>query len=262
MSAVRDLPFRLALIVPLATLTGYFLLLFGSQYVFFSTASFLHQLALPEIQAAIILSLGCATASALLAVGIAVPGAYLLARWNFPGKRLVDTFLDLPVVLTPIALGTLILMFWNTSAGQFLEAFGLTLPFTVAGVIAAQFTVVVAIALRLLKTTFEQIDSRYEQVARTLGCTSAGSFLRVTLPLGGRGILAAFILTWARAIGEFGATVMVAGTARGETATLPGSIYLAMSVADLSRAVTLIVLLLLIALAVLLAVRFALGNQP
>lgn len=262
MNVARDLPFRLALIVPLAALAGYFLLLFGSQYVFFSTAAFLRQLALPEIQAAIFLSLGSATVSALFAVGIAVPGAYLLARWEFPGKRLLDTFLDLPVVLTPIALGTLILMAWNTAAGRQLAALGLTLPFTVAGVIAAQFTVVVAIALRLLKTTFEQIDRRYEQVARTLGCTAAGSFRRVTLPLAGRGILAAFILTWARAVGEFGATVMVAGTARGETATLPSSIYLAMSVADLPRAVTLIVLLLLVALAVLLAVRYAVGSQP
>jgi molybdate transport system permease protein len=152
-------------------------------------------------------------------------------------------------------------MAWNTPGGRLLENLGLTLPFTVAGVVAAQFTVVAAIALRLLKSTFEQIEPRYEQVARSLGCTAAGSFRRVALPLAGRGILAAFILTWARAVGEFGATVMVAGTARGQTATLPSSIYLAMSVADLPRAVTLIVLLLLIALAVLFAVRFALGSR-
>jgi len=260
-SVVRDLPFRLALIVPLVVLTGYFLLLLGSQYAFFGAAAFLNQLALPEIQAAIVLSLGSATVSALLAVSIAVPSAYLLARWEFPGKRLLDTFLDLPVVLTPIALGTLILMAWNTPAGRLLEGVGLTLPFTVAGVVTAQFTVVAAVALRMLKATFEQIDPRYERVARTLGCTAAGSFRRVTLPLAARGILAAFILTWARAIGEFGATVMVAGTARGETATLPSSIYLAMSVADLPQAVTLIILLLLVALAVLFAVRFALGRR-
>lgn len=261
MKLTRDLPFHAALIVPLAGLTGYFLLLLGSQWTFFSAAAFLRQLALPEIQGAIVLSLISATVSALLAVTLALPGAYLLARRDFPGKRLLDTFLDLPVVLTPIALGTLILMAWNTPGGQLLDRLGLTLPFTVAGVIAAQFTVVAAIALRLLKTTFEQVDPRYEQVARTLGCSAGTSFLRVTLPLAGRGILAAFILTWARAVGEFGATVMVAGTARGETATLPSSIYLAMAVADLPRAVTLIVLLLLISLLVLLAVRFVLGGR-
>jgi molybdate transport system permease protein len=262
MTSLRALPFRLLLILPLAMLTGYFLLLIGSQYAFFSIGAFVHQLALAEIQAAIVLSLFSATLSAVLAVLIAVPGAYLLARCEFPGKRLLDTFLDLPVVLTPIALGTLILMAWNTPAGQLLERFGLSLPFTVAGVVAAQFTVVAAIALRLLKATFEQVDPRFELVARTLGCSAAGSFLKVTLPLARRGILAAFILTWARAVGEFGATVMVAGSARGNTATLPSSIYLAMAVADLPRAVTLIVILLLIALAVLLAVRFALGRRP
>ena len=258
MTSARDLPFRLALILPLTGLAGYFLLLIGSQYAFFSTSTFLSQLALPDIHSAIALSLFSATISALMALLVAVPGAYLLARWNFPGKRLLDTFLDLPVVLTPIALGTLILMAWNTPAARLLDALGITLPFTVAGVIAAQFTVVVAVALRLLKATFEQIDPRYEQVARSLGCTAAGSFRRVTLPLARRGILAAFILTWARAIGEFGATVMVAGTARGATATLPSSIYLAMSVADLPQAVTLIIILLLIALVVLFTVRFAL----
>jgi molybdate transport system permease protein len=262
MNQMRDLPFRLALLLPLFGLASYFFFLIGSQYAFFSAGAFLGQLALPEIQAAIVLSVFSATASALLAVLIAVPAAYLLARWEFPGKRLLDTFLDLPVVITPIALGTLILMAWNTPAGRLLEGLGLTLPFTVAGVIAAQFTVVAAVALRLLKSTFEQINPRYEQVARTLGCTAAGSFRLVTLPLAGRGILAAFILTWARAIGEFGATVMVAGTARGKTATLPSSIYLAMSVADLPRAVTLVIILLMIALAVLLAVRLALGRQP
>jgi molybdate transport system permease protein len=262
MAAGRDLSFRLALTLPLAGLSGYFLLLIGSQYLFFSAGTFVQQLALPDIQAAILLSLFSATVSALLALLTAVPGGYLLARCTFPGKRLLDTFLDLPVVLTPIALGTLILIAWNTPAGRVLEGVGLTLPFTVAGVIAAQFTVVAAIALRLLKTTFEQIDPRYEQVARTLGCSAAGGFLRVTLPMARRGILAAFILTWARAVGEFGATVMVAGTARGETATLPSSIYLAMSVADLPRAVTLIVLLLLIALCVLLAVRLVVETRP
>ncbi|MEJ2472229.1 MAG: ABC transporter permease subunit [Desulfuromonadales bacterium] len=127
--------------------------------------------------------------------------------------------------------------------------------------ILAQFTVVVAISVRMLKATFEQVNPRQEQVARLLGCTAFGSFLYVTLPLAGRGILAAFILTWARAIGEFGATVMVAGTAKGKTATLPSSIYLAMSIADLPRAVTLVVILIFISLLVLFGVRLVLEHK-
>ena len=184
-----------------------------------------------------------------------------MARFDFPGKRLLDTFIDLPMVLTPIALGTLILMSWNTLFGQFLAGLGLTLPFTLGGVILAQFTVVVAISVRMLKATFEQVNPRQEQVARLLGCTAFGSFIHVTLPLAKRGILAAIILTWARAIGEFGATVMVAGTARGQTATLPSSIYLAMSMADLPQAVTLVVILIGISLLVLFGVRMALESN-
>ena len=174
---------------------------------------------------------------------------------------MVDTFIDLPMVLTPIALGTLILMAWNTAFGQFLANFGLTLPFTLAGVILAQFTVVVAISVRMLKATFEQVNPRQEQVARLLGCTAFGSFIHVTLPLARRGILAAIILTWARAIGEFGATVMVAGTAKGQTATLPSSIYLAMSMADLPKAVTLVTILIGISLFVLLGVRMVMEHK-
>jgi molybdate transport system permease protein len=229
--------------------------------VFFSLSGFFEQLSQADIRSAIALSLLAATASSAVAVALAIPSAYALARLDFPGKRLVDTFIDLPMVLTPIALGTLILMAWNTAFGRVLASFGLTFPFTLAGVILAQFTVVVAISVRMLKATFEQVSPRQEQVARLLGCSAFGSFLHVTLPLARRGILAAIILTWARAVGEFGATVMVAGTARGQTATLPSSIYLAMSMADLPRAVTLVVILIGISLLVLFGVRMVLEDR-
>jgi len=208
------------------------------------------------------LSLISATASSAIAIVIAIPSAYALARIDFPGKRLIDTFIDLPMVLTPIALGTLILMAWNTAIGRLLSELGLTLPFTMAGVILAQFTVVVAISVRMLKSTFEQINPRQEQVARLLGCSAFDSFRLITLPLAKRGILAAIILTWARAVGEFGATVMVAGTAKGQTATLPSSIYLAMSMADLPQAVTLVVILIGISLLVLFGVRLVMERKP
>ncbi|RLB61622.1 MAG: ABC transporter permease [Deltaproteobacteria bacterium] len=251
----RDTLFKITMLLPLVVLTGYFLLLVSSQSVFFSLTDFLDQLGQQDIRSAIILSLVAATVSTAFAVFLAIPAAYALARIDFPGKRLIDTFIDLPMVLTPIALGTLILMSWNSAIGRLLSDMGLTLPFTLAGVILAQFTVVVAISVRMLKATFEQIDPRQEQVARLLGCSAFESFRHITLPLARRGILAAIILTWARAIGEFGATVMVAGTARGQTATLPSSIYLAMSMADLPRAVTLVVILISISLLVLFSVR-------
>lgn len=250
-----DRLFRGLTLLPLLLLTGYFLVLLGSQATFFDPADFLRQLGLADIRSAVLISLATATLSTALAILIGIPAAYALARYDFPGKRLVDTLVDLPMVLTPIALGTLILMAWNSPAGQGLARLGLTLPFTLLGVVVAQFTVVAAISVRLLKATFEQIEPRQEQVARLLGCTPLRCFRQVTLPLAKHGILAAIILTWARALGEFGATVMVAGTAKGQTATLPGSIYLAMSVADLPRAVTLMVILVGLALLVLFGLR-------
>lgn len=251
----RDAAFKVTMLLPLVLLSCYFLILISSQAAFFSMSDFLEQLGQQDIRSAIFLSLISATTSTVIAVFLAVPTAYALARLDFPGKRLLDTFIDLPMVLTPIALGTLILMSWNTAIGRLLSDLGLTLPFTLAGVILAQFTVIVAISVRMLKATFEQVDRRQEQVARLLGCSAFGSFLQVTLPLAKRGILAAIILTWARAMGEFGATVMVAGTARGQTATLPSSIYLAMSMADLPKAVTLVTILISISLLVLFGVR-------
>jgi len=257
----RDTVFRITMLLPLVILTGYFLLLVFSQSAYFNAADFIRQLSQPDIVSAITLSLIAATASSGVAIALAIPSAYALARIDFPGKRLIDTFIDLPMVLTPIALGTLILMSWNTEFGRMLAGFGLTLPFTMTGVIVAQFTVVVAISVRMLKATFEQVNPRQEQVARLLGCSAFGSFFYVTLPLARHGILAAIILTWARAIGEFGATVMVAGTAKGQTATLPSSIYLAMSMADLPRTVTLVVVLIGISLLVLFGVRAVLERR-
>lgn len=258
----RDTTFKIIMMLPLVLLTGYFLMLISSQSAFFSLDDFIEQIGQQDIHSAILLSLIAATTSTVIAVILAIPAAYALARIDFPGKLLIDTFIDLPMVLTPIALGTLILMTWNTAIGRLLSELGLTIPFSLAGVILAQFTVVVAISVRMLKSTFEQIDPRQEQVARLLGCSAFNSFRLITLPLAKRGILAAIILTWARAVGEFGATVMVAGTARGQTATLPSSIYLAMSMANLPQAVTLVIILIGISLLVLFSVRLIMERKP
>lgn len=260
MKTSHDKLFHGSLLLPLGLLVGYFLLLLAGQLPWLDTGGLARELGSRQILGAIRLSLVTASCATVLALLLAVPAGYVLARRDFFGKTLVDTLLDLPVVLTPVALGTLILMAGNTAPGQFLRQLGLELPFTVAGVIVAQFTVVVAMAVRLLKAAFEEVSPRYEQVARLLGCSAGGAFLRVSLPLARRSILAAFILCWARAMGEFGATVMVAGTA-AKTTTLPSAIYLAMSVADLPRVVALVLLLVGLSLLVLFLVRLVGGRR-
>ena len=256
----RDRIFHVLLWLPLAGLVVYFLSLLGAVSPFFETETFLSTLMSQSVQSAIRISLLTATVSTLLALLFAIPVAYALSRFKFPGRRLIDSLLDIPMLLTPVALGTLLLMFFNSEFGRWLEQLGFSVAFTLNGVILAQFTVIVAIAIRLLKSSFDDISPRYEQVARTLGCSATQAFFRVTIPMARNGILAAIILTWARAIAEFGATVTLAGTAKGKTATLPTSIYLAMASADLQQAVVLIMILIVLAFAVLLATRLLAGR--
>jgi molybdate transport system permease protein len=128
MTSRRDSLFLAGLVTPLLMLGAYFLALVLAQAPFFEGEGFREQLSSPDILFAVKLSLGTATVSALLALAVALPAAYLLSRQQFPGKRLLDTFLDLPMVLTPIALGTLILMALNTGPGAMLDRLGLTIP--------------------------------------------------------------------------------------------------------------------------------------
>ena len=209
----------------------------------------------PAIRHAVWLSLATASISALAALVVAVPCAYALARGRFPGHWLVDVLLDLPIVLSPVALGVSLLLLLRSSPGQWFEEHLVRFVFAVPGIILAQFTVALALAIRVLKATFQSVDVRYEQVARFLGCSPWGAFRRVTLPLARRGLAAAFVLAWARSLGEFGATVTLAGAVPGYTETMPAAIYLRLAAVDLDGAVGLMGLLAGSGLLALVAVR-------
>ncbi len=207
------------------------------------------------------LSLVTATAASALALLFAVPAAYGLARYRFPGSWLLDVVLDVPVVLSPVAVGVSLILLLRSAPGQWVEEHLLRFIFAVPGIVLAQFTVALALSIRVLKASFQGVDERYEQVARFLGCTAWGAFWRVSLPLARRGILAAFILGWARSIGEFGATVTLAGAVPGQTETIPVAIYLRLAGVDLAGAVALMLLLSALSLVVLVAVRLAGGER-
>ena len=213
-----------------------------------------------EILFAIKLSLITATVATIIAVCIAIPAAHALSKADFRCKAMVDTILDLPIVLSPVALGAALLVFFNTPLGRGIENNIMRFVFEVPGIILAQFTVVSALAIRLLKSTFDDIDPRYEQVGRTLGYGRLGVFFRVVLPLAKNGLLAAFILTWARAVGEFGATVTLVGATPFKTETLPIAIFLCLSSADVERAIAVILVLITIAAGTLLFIR-KIGDQ-
>lgn len=251
--------FRAAFMGALAVLALYFVALVASLAKFGDFGSYLHRILSPEIMFSIKLSLMTATAASAAALLVATPAAYALSRYDFPGKTIVDVALDLPIFISPIAIGAMLLVFFNTGPGMAVERV-FPFVFEASGIILAQFTIVSALAVRLLKSTFDGIDPRYENVARTLGLTKTQAFFKATLPMSKNGLIAAGVITWARAIGEFGATVTIAGATPMKTETLPVAIHMSFANADLGRAAAIIIVLIAIAVASLLALRKIMGG--
>jgi molybdate transport system permease protein len=253
--------FKGATISVLAILTIFIVGIVISMMAYTDWDTFASALFSEEILFAIRLIVTTATVSAIIAILVAIPVAYAISRTDFPGKDIVDSLLDLPIVISPIALGAALLVFFNTPVGAAIDDNVIKFVFAVPGIILAQITVISALAIRLLKSTFDSIDPRYEQVARTLGCSKAEAFLRVTLPLAKDGLIASGILTWARAVGEFGATVTLAGATAMKTETLPIAIFLSLASADVERAIAVIFVLVIIAVIALLAIRKLIGRR-
>jgi molybdate transport system permease protein len=202
-----------------------------------------------EIQFAIRLSLMTSVVSTIFCIFVSVPAAYALARYDFPGKNIVNTILDVPLALPPLVAGVaLLILFGTTSFGKGLADAGIKFVFTPLGIILAQFFVNMPFMFRVLRSTFQGINPRYEYVAQTLGSTEGGAFWRVTLPMAKNGLMAGSIITWCRGIGEFGAALMVAGSTRLQTETLPISLYLNMSCGELPLAIASATILIVISL--------------
>ncbi|MBI4284778.1 MAG: ABC transporter permease subunit [Chloroflexi bacterium] len=252
-----DRVFKGATVSALALLALFFAVILGAMLSYTRWGPFLSALLSEEILFAVRLSLTTATIATALAMAIGIPAAYALSQMQFHGKSLVDSLLDLPIVISPIALGAALLIFFNTPAGAGINSL---FVFAVPGIVLAQFAVTIGLAIRLLKSTFDGIDPRYEQVSRTLGYSKAKAFTRVTLPLARNGLIAATILTWARALGEFGATVTLAGATPLKTETLPTAIFLSLASADVARAIAVVLILVLIAAVALVLIRKVAGR--
>lgn len=250
-----DRAFKGATISALVLLAVFFVGIIASMLAFTDWNTFISALLSEEILFAIRLSLITATIATVIAILIAIPVAYAISYAKFPGKDIVDSLLDLPIVISPVALGAVLLVFFSTPLGNSIDDNIMKFVFAVPGIILAQVVVVSALAIRLLKSTFDSIDPRYEQVGRTLGLSKARAFIKVTLPLAKDGLIAATILTWARAVGEFGATVTLAGATAMKTETLPVAIFLNLASADVEKAIAVIFLLVIISIIALLIMR-------
>jgi molybdate transport system permease protein len=203
------------------------------------------------------LSIICSLWATAIAIVFGVPLAWLLARIDFPGRGLVRALCTLSMVLPPVVAG--VALFYALGrrglVGQYLDRwFGITLPFTTAGVVVAQAFVAMPFLVLTVEAAFRQVDTRFEEAARTLGASRWYVFRRVTLPAIRPGLVAGAVLAWARALGEFGATITFAGNFPGRTQTMPLAIYLA-NETNPDEAIVLSIVLIAVSFAVLIALR-------
>ncbi len=215
------------------------------------------RLAEPHVLEALRLSLVTATLATGLCLLLGVPLAWTLARVPFRGVRLVRALVTVPLVLPPVVGGVALLLVLGRRGlvgGRLDAAFGITLPFTTAGVVLAEAFVAMPFLVISVEGALRAADHRYEEAAATLGAGRWTVFLRVTLPLVAPGIAAGSVLCWARALGEFGATITFAGSFPGRTQTMPLAVYLALET-DPQAAIVLSLILLAVAVLVLAALR-------
>jgi len=218
-------------------------------------------MARPEVRQAVGLSLRTSTWATLAAVTLGTPVAYLLARRDFRGRLLVDVLIDLPIVLPPAVAGLALLLVFGRRGwvGAPLDALGLRITFTALAVVMAQTFIAVSLYVRAAVIGFAAVEPELEDAAAIDGATTWQVFWQVSLPLARRALLTGVALAWARALGEFGATIIFAGNFPGRTQTMPLAIYLGFEL-DLDVAVTLSVILVGLSAAVLVVIRGVLGR--
>jgi molybdate transport system permease protein len=218
--------------------------------------TFVNTLINPTVTEALRLSLLTTSLSLALTLLLGTPLAYLLARYTFFGKRLLETLLDLPIVLPPTVAGVALLLTFGRRGfiGSYLNELGITIAFTTIAVVIAQVFVASPLYIRSMRSAFANISERLEGAALTLGASKTQTFWRVTLPLTLPYFLEGVVLSWARALGEFGATIVFAGSLQGRTQTMPLAIYSALE-QDLDTALVISAILTVVAFGLLFVFR-------
>ena len=214
-----------------------------------------------EIWAALKLSVVTSVITVAIALLFAIPMGYALSRYHFRGHIIVDTIVDLPIIFPPLVAGLTLLIFFRTPLGTWIEDSGFQFVYQVKGIILCQLLVSASFAIRTVKSTFDEIDRRQEDVSLTLGCTQGQAFFRVALPMAKNGIVAGGILAWARAFGIFGPLMIFVGAVRMRTEVLPTTIYLEQSIGRLEVAIAVALLMIVIASVALIGIRLLGGRR-
>ncbi|MBO4522147.1 MAG: molybdate ABC transporter permease subunit [Methanomicrobium sp.] len=211
-----------------------------------------------ELRFAITLSIVTALISTFLCAIVAIPSAYSMTRFDFFGKEAANILLNLPLSLPPLVAGIALLIFFSpvlSPVGGLLAAMGINVVYTTTAIVIAQFFVNTPYMIRSLRSSFAMVNPRYEHTARTLGCSEWNTFVQVTLPMAKSGLIAGIVITWSKAMGEFGAVLMFAGAIAMKTETLPMALFINMTTGDIEKSVAAAIILLIISAVVLVAVE-------
>jgi molybdate transport system permease protein len=254
-------PFRAVLVLALAAALLFLTLPIVATFTNTSPGRLLDSLDDPVVRDALLLSLKTTAAALAIIVVVGTPAAYLLATRRFRGRAVVQTLLELPLVLPPAAAGIALLAALgpNGILGSALDDAGIQLVLQTSGVIVALVFVASPFYLRQAEAAFSAVPQNVMEASRTLGAGEARTFARVAIPTARPGLLAGAALAWGRALGEFGATLMFAGSFRGITQTVPLAIYDRFAI-DFPGALALSAVLVCVSFALLLSVKFATGR--
>ena len=253
--------FGLVLVAALTLVLCFLILPVVAIFVDTSPSELVSSLGEPGALEALRLSLVCTAISVAIIVVVGTPAAYLLATRRFRGHATIVTLIELPLVLPPAVagIGLLAALGPNGLLGGLLDDAGIRLVLTTAGVIVALTFVAAPFYLRQAQSAFEALDPTWLDASRTLGASQARTFLRIAIPSAGSGLVSGLALAWGRALGEFGATLMFAGSFRGITQTVPLAIYERFS-SDFTGALALSAVLVAVSAALLLAVKLLSGS--
>lgn len=199
-----------------------------------------------EVLFSLRLSVVTSTISTTICLLLSLPTAYVLTRTNMPGRHAMEILMELTLSLPYIVLGFALLIMFSSPVGKALAAHGLAVVFQPAGIVFAQMIVNLPFSVRMVRTAFSEVSQRMEFVAKTLGASSFDTFRTITLPSCRNSLISTFVLTWARGMGEFGATLMLVGVTRMKTETLPGAVYLSISTGNTDTAMATAMIMLLV----------------
>ncbi|WP_303860756.1 ABC transporter permease [Alkalibaculum bacchi] len=246
--------FMLVLITVFTILSLFIIFIEGIPYI---KEAFLSE----EIQFSIKMSVGTATVSTGIVMFFAVPSGYILERREFFGKKLLGTILEIPLSLPYLVIGICLLTLFASDFGKTLRSMGFPVIFHRNGIVVAQTFVNLPFAISMIRSTVREIDPRLEFVAKNLGASNWYAFYSIVLGITRRSLLSIGLICWSRALGEFGATLMLVGVTRMKTETLPGSIYLNISTGNNEIAMASAILLIIIALLVQLTSKYLTKND-